>query len=45
MIRAIDHDIATGVWSDMTVHSTVDEWPAIQQQVMAADIVVIAGPI
>jgi len=45
-IRAIDHDIATGVWPDMTEHGwATDAWPAIQEQVMAADILVIAGPI
>jgi len=45
-IRAVDHDIATGVWPDMTEHGwAVDEWPAIQEKVMAADILVIAGPI
>lgn len=46
VIRAIDHDIATGVWPDMTEHGwESDEWPAIQEKVMAADILVIAGPI
>ena len=46
LIRAIDHDIATGVWPDMTEHGwATDDWPAIQEQVMAADILVIAGPI
>jgi multimeric flavodoxin WrbA len=46
VIRAIDHDIATGVWPDMTEHGwATDEWPAIQEKVMAADILVIAGPI
>ena len=45
-IRAVDHDIATGVWPDMTEHGwDTDEWPAIQRQVMAADILVLAGPI
>ncbi|MGW5438792.1 flavodoxin family protein [Nocardia asteroides] len=45
-LRAVDHDIATGVWPDMTEHGwATDAWPAIQQQVMAADILVIAGPI
>jgi multimeric flavodoxin WrbA len=45
-IRAIDHDIATGVWPDMTEHGwEYDAWPAIQEKVMAADILVIAGPI
>src|SRR3954467_2598112 len=45
-IRAVDHDIATGVWPDMTEHGwDVDEWPSIQEKVWAADILVIAGPI
>src|SRR5205823_7004439 len=45
-IRAIDHDIATGVWPDMTEHGWErDEWPAIFQQVSAADILVICTPI
>ncbi len=46
VIRAVDHDIASGVWPDMTEHGwETDAWPAIQQKVMAADILVIAGPI
>jgi multimeric flavodoxin WrbA len=46
VVRAVDHDIATGVWPDMTEHGwEVDAWPAIQEKVMAADILVIAGPI
>jgi multimeric flavodoxin WrbA len=45
-IRAVDHDIAVGVYPDMTQHGTkVDEWPELFQRVMAADILVIAGPI
>ncbi|WP_280433472.1 flavodoxin family protein [Nocardia brasiliensis] len=45
-IRAVDHDIAFGVWPDMTEHGwPTDEWPALQQQVMDADILVLAGPI
>ena len=33
-IRAIDHDIATGVWPDMTEHGWErDDWPAIFEQV------------
>src|SRR4051794_2644985 len=37
-IRAIDHDIATGVWPDMTEHGWErDEWPQIFEKVMAAD--------
>ncbi|MEV0295498.1 flavodoxin family protein [Nocardia sp. NPDC050710] len=45
-IRAVDHDIATGVWPDMTEHGwATDEWPALQQRVMDAHILVLAGPI
>ena len=41
-IRAIDHEIATGVWPDMTEHGWErDDWPAIFEQVMAADILVL----
>ena len=44
--RAIDHDIATGVYPDMTEHGwPSDEWPQLQRRVMAADILVIGGPI
>jgi multimeric flavodoxin WrbA len=44
--RAIDHDIATGVYPDMTEHNWAsDEWPALTERVMAAHILVIAGPI
>ena len=46
VIRAVDHDIATGVWPDMTEHGwDTDEWPEIFPRVLAADILVIAGPI
>jgi multimeric flavodoxin WrbA len=46
VIRAIDHDIATGVWPDMSEHGwKSDEWPAIYKKIQAADILVIAGPI
>jgi len=45
-VRAVDHAIATGVWPDMTEHGwDVDEWPTIYRQVMAADILVLCGPI
>lgn len=44
--RAIDHDIATGVYPDMTEHGWAgDEWPALLPRVMRADILVICGPI
>jgi multimeric flavodoxin WrbA len=45
-VRAVDHDIATGVWPDMTEHGwATDDWPAIHEQVMAADILVVCTPI
>lgn len=46
VIRAIDHDIATGVYMDMTEHGwETDEWPSIYDRLMASNILVIAGPI
>lgn len=46
IIRAIDHDIATGVYPDMREHGWEnDEWPEITKKVMNADILVLAGPI
>ena len=45
-LRPIDHQIATGVWPDMTEHGwDVDEWPSIADRVMAADILVIGTSI
>src|SRR5215831_5378246 len=45
VLRAVDLDIATGVWPDMTEHGwPSDAWPEIYQQVLAADILVLAGP-
>jgi hypothetical protein len=45
LVRAVDHDIGTGVWPDMTEHGWVtDAWPELYQQVLAADILVLAGP-
>jgi multimeric flavodoxin WrbA len=45
-IRAVDHDIAPGVWDDMTQHGwDKDDWPEILEKVMAADILVIGTPI
>ena len=46
LIRSVDHDIAPGVYPDMTKQGfAVDEWPPIQKKVMAADILVLCGPI
>jgi multimeric flavodoxin WrbA len=45
-VRPVDHDIATGVWPDMTEHGWPrDEWPAVFERVMAADILVLCTPI
>jgi multimeric flavodoxin WrbA len=45
-IRAVDHDIATGVWPDMVEHGWAsDEWPALFERVLAADILVLCTPI
>ena len=45
-IRAVDHDIATGVYPDMTEHGWErDDWPAISEKVLAADILVLTSPI
>ena len=42
VIRAVDHEIATGVYPDMTEHGwDRDDWPQIHEQVMAADILVL----
>jgi multimeric flavodoxin WrbA len=46
VIRAVDHEIATGVWPDMTEHGWArDEWPEIYEKVQAAHILVLLTPI
>jgi multimeric flavodoxin WrbA len=46
IVRPVDHDIAYGVWPDMTEHGwEKDDWPAILEKVMAAQILVVATPI
>ena len=46
VLRAVDHDIATGVYLDMTEHGwSHDDWPSIHERVMASQILVLAGPI
>ena len=46
VIRPVDHDIAYGVWGDMTEHGwDKDDWPGIYEKVKAADILVITTPI
>jgi multimeric flavodoxin WrbA len=45
-VRAADHDIVPGVYTDMTEHGwDQDDWPAIHEKVMAADILVLCTPI
>jgi len=46
LIRAVDHEIASGVYPDMTEHGwEQDDWPSIYGQVMTANILVITTPI
>ncbi len=46
MIRLVDHDIAHGVYPDMTEHGWErDDWPQIWAHVKAADILVVGTPI
>ena len=45
-IRVADREVPPGVDEDMTEHGFErDDWPAIQQQVLDADILVIGTPI
>ncbi len=41
VIRVVDHDVKPGVEKDM---GGGDEWPAIREKVLAADILVLATP-
>jgi multimeric flavodoxin WrbA len=46
VIRAVDHEIATGVQPDMTEHGWErDDWPALFETIIAADILVLLSPI
>jgi multimeric flavodoxin WrbA len=46
IVRPVDHEIPCGVYPDMTEHGwSRDDWPNIQERVMAADILVIGSPI
>jgi len=45
-IRFIDHQVATGVYPDMTEHGwDTDEWPSLIKRIMDADILIIGTPI
>jgi multimeric flavodoxin WrbA len=46
LIRAVDHEIAPGVYPDMTEHGADrDDWPTLYERVEAADILVLGSPI
>jgi multimeric flavodoxin WrbA len=46
VVRAVDHDIAPGVWPDMREHGAArDDWPALYERIAAADILVLLTPI
>mgnify|MGYP001818588113 CR=1 FL=1 len=46
VMRPVDHDIACGVYPDMTERGWAkDDWPALFARVAAADILVITTPI
>ena len=45
-VRLVDHDIAPGVYPDMTEHGwDTDDWPGIADKVKSADIMIIGTPI
>ncbi len=45
-IRAVDHELAPGVYPDMTEHGAAkDDWPELYARVEAADILVLGTPI
>jgi multimeric flavodoxin WrbA len=41
VVRVVDHDVKPGVEVDL---GEGDEWPAIREQMMAADILIISSP-
>ena len=46
VVRAADLDLPPGVWPDMREHGwSTDGWPALFEQVLAADILVLCTPI
>ncbi len=45
-IRLVDHEVASGIYPDMTQHGwDKDDWPQLFDQIIAADILVIGTPI
>ena len=46
VVRAVDHDLPPGVYPDMREHGfATDDWPALVERVMAADILLLGTPI
>ena len=46
LIRAVDHELAPGVYPDMREHGAErDDWPELYERVQAADILVLCSPI
>jgi multimeric flavodoxin WrbA len=46
LLRAVDHDIAYGVYGDMTERGwEQDDWPGIFEEVLVADILILGTPI
>lgn len=45
-IRLIDHEVASGVYPDMTEHGwKIDEWPSLFKRIIEADILIVGTPI
>ena len=45
-VRAVDHELAPGVWPDMREHGVErDDWPELYEAVQAAEILVLGSPI
>jgi len=45
-IRLIDHQVASGVYPDMTEHGEeTDEWPELFKKIFEADIIIVGTPI
>ncbi len=45
-IRLVDHEVARGIQPDMTEHGwDVDEWPALFERIIQADILIVGTPI
>jgi len=45
ILHALDHNIPFGMEKDLSKSGRIDDWPAIHDKVMAADILVVGTPI